>query len=76
MSGTGVQEIREHKCKRSKRQYEILVLWKGLEPSEDTWESLVLLARAIPVMVALFESTTRDTRFPEAIAAISRNHRE
>ncbi|ETN08089.1 hypothetical protein PPTG_11957 [Phytophthora nicotianae INRA-310] len=68
-----VAELKENRWCAVKRDYELLVLWKGLDPIEDSWEPLQSLWKEIPVMIrayaertkgdSLLKHVTRSTRF-------------
>ncbi|GMF53616.1 unnamed protein product [Phytophthora fragariaefolia] len=55
-----VAELKKHRWNSAKRCYEILVGWKGLEPIEDSWESLSSLYKDIPVMVKQYVAATSE----------------
>ncbi|GMF47090.1 unnamed protein product [Phytophthora fragariaefolia] len=57
-----VAELKTHRWNSAKRCYEILVGWKGLEPIEDSWESLISLYKDIPVMVKQYVAATSERR--------------
>ncbi|KAE9300771.1 hypothetical protein PF008_g22926 [Phytophthora fragariae] len=46
-----VSELKEHRWCPRKKDYEILVAWKGLEPIEDSWETFLSLLKDIPVLL-------------------------
>ncbi|KAJ0400435.1 hypothetical protein ATCC90586_006519 [Pythium insidiosum] len=45
-----VAGLRDHRWNDSKSQYELLVEWTGLEPIENSWESLNSLYKDIPAL--------------------------
>ncbi|ETP46161.1 hypothetical protein F442_07551 [Phytophthora nicotianae P10297] len=55
-----VAELKEHRWNSAKKCHEILVGWKGLEPIEDSWESLSSLYKDIPVMVKQYIAASSD----------------
>lgn len=55
-----VAELKEHRWNESKGEHEMLVSWKGLDPIEDSWESVRSLVKDIPVMVKRYASASND----------------
>lgn len=62
-----VAELKDHRWSKAKRDYEILVSWKGLEPIEDSWESLSSLKADIPVLLRRYAETQDDPILKKAI---------
>ncbi|OWZ14903.1 hypothetical protein PHMEG_00011537 [Phytophthora megakarya] len=62
-----VAELIEHRWNNAKSAYEILVSWKGLEPIEDSWETLPGLCKDIPVMVKSYAVAKGDELLLKAV---------
>ncbi|EGZ13048.1 hypothetical protein PHYSODRAFT_512116 [Phytophthora sojae] len=62
-----VAELKDHRWNSAKRCFEVLVGWKGLEPIEDSWESLSSLYKDIPVMVKQYASGKSNLEFVSAV---------
>ncbi|KAJ0391718.1 hypothetical protein P43SY_010405 [Pythium insidiosum] len=65
-----VAKLLEHRWNPSKRHHELLVSWKGLEPIEDSWESLKSLAKDIPVLVKAYAETHGDKSLRQALSKL------
>ncbi|OWZ09289.1 hypothetical protein PHMEG_00018026 [Phytophthora megakarya] len=57
-----------------KKDYDILVSWKGLEPIVDSLESAKFLARGIPVLLNEFAVAREDARFERHVLALTGQH--
>ncbi|KAJ0408589.1 hypothetical protein P43SY_008936 [Pythium insidiosum] len=55
-----VDKLLEHRWHKGKKNFELLVAWKGLEPIENSWETLASLNKDIPVMVKTYTSASKD----------------
>ncbi|GMF46642.1 unnamed protein product [Phytophthora fragariaefolia] len=66
-----VAQLIEHRWNSAKRMHEILVSWKGLEPIEDSWESLPELYKDIPAMVNSYATLQEDRGFQKAVEDLS-----
>ncbi|KAJ0406597.1 hypothetical protein ATCC90586_003108 [Pythium insidiosum] len=55
-----VDKLLEHRWHKGKKDFELLVAWKGLEPIENSWETLASLYKDIPVMVKTYTSASKD----------------
>jgi hypothetical protein len=64
-----VQELKEARWSKEKKDYEVLVSWKGLESIEDSWEPTAQLSKDIPVLLTQFATTTNDRKFAQHIEA-------
>ncbi|KAE9004876.1 hypothetical protein PR001_g17597 [Phytophthora rubi] len=64
-----VSELKEARWNKEKKDYEVLVSWKGLEPIEDSWEPTAQLSKDIPVLLTQFATTANDRQFVQHIAA-------
>ncbi|OWY98306.1 hypothetical protein PHMEG_00030956 [Phytophthora megakarya] len=58
-----VEALLDYTWNAQKKDYDILVSWKGLEPIEDSLESAKSLARDIPVLLKQFAAAREDARF-------------
>ncbi|KAJ0397605.1 hypothetical protein ATCC90586_008182 [Pythium insidiosum] len=65
-----VAKLLDHRWNPSKRHHELLVSWKGLEPIEDSWESLKSLAKDIPVLVKAYAETHGDKSLRQALSKL------
>lgn len=66
-----VASLLEHRWNTSKHEFEILVSWKGLEPIDDSWESMTSLYKDIPVMVKNYSASRGNRAFQDAVAAMT-----
>ncbi|DBA01840.1 TPA: hypothetical protein N0F65_002956, partial [Lagenidium giganteum] len=51
-----VAALHDHRWNKSKRCYELVVMWRGLDPIENSWESLQSLPTAISKLVSSYSS--------------------
>ncbi|ETN09440.1 hypothetical protein PPTG_11836 [Phytophthora nicotianae INRA-310] len=64
-----VAELKEARWNKAKKDYEVLVSWKGLESIEGSWEVSKQLSTDIPVLLTQFASRSNDRRFERHVAA-------
>jgi transposase InsO family protein len=67
-----VAELKGHRWNSGKRQHELHVAWKGLEPIEDSWESLLPLYKDIPAMVRAYAASKGDAALRQAVAKLEK----
>ncbi|EGZ27590.1 hypothetical protein PHYSODRAFT_473615, partial [Phytophthora sojae] len=67
-----VSELKGHHWCPKKKDYEVLVAWKRLEPIEDSWESVRSLFKDIPVLLRAYVSRAADTGLTKYIERASR----
>ncbi|ETO60594.1 hypothetical protein F444_21235 [Phytophthora nicotianae P1976] len=66
-----VAALLEHRWNSNKREFEILVSWEGLEPIDDSWESMTSLYKDIPAMVRNYSASQGNRSFQDAVAAMT-----
>eukprot|EP00644_Phytophthora_capsici_P003289 jgi/Phyca11/102760/e_gw1.7.502.1 len=64
-----VEKLKGTRWNKDKKDYEVLVSWKGLEAIEDSWEPTKQLSKDIPVLLTEYAATTNDRKFERHIAA-------
>ncbi|ETP02542.1 hypothetical protein F441_20401 [Phytophthora nicotianae CJ01A1] len=65
-----VNELLDYRWNTTKKDYDILVSWKGMEPIKDSWESVKSLAKDILVLLKQFTAGREDSgldRHPGAL---------
>ncbi|KAJ8540654.1 hypothetical protein ON010_g12572 [Phytophthora cinnamomi] len=67
-----VSELKDHRWCPRKKDYEVLVAWKGLEPIEDSWETVRSLFKDIPVLLRAYVSRAADTGLTKYLERASR----
>ncbi len=65
-----VEELLAHRWSANKKDYEILVRWKGLEPIEDSWESLTSLYKDIRILVDKYVFAQSDPELQRHCASL------
>ncbi|TMW59220.1 hypothetical protein Poli38472_007365 [Pythium oligandrum] len=65
-----VAELKEHRWNGSKRDFELLVSWKGLEPIEDSWESLKSLYKDVSGMILKYVATCDDDKLKKRVSKL------
>ncbi|OWY95221.1 LOW QUALITY PROTEIN: hypothetical protein PHMEG_00034835 [Phytophthora megakarya] len=69
-----VEELLDYTWNAQKKDYDILVSWKGLEAIEDSIEAAKSLAKDIPVLLNQFAAARDDSRFEEHVIALTQRH--
>ncbi|OWY95669.1 hypothetical protein PHMEG_00034262 [Phytophthora megakarya] len=69
-----VEAFLDYMWNAPKKDYDILVSWKGLEPIVDSLESAKFLARGIPVLLNEFAVAREDARFERHVLALTGQH--
>ncbi|KAJ0405364.1 hypothetical protein P43SY_000243 [Pythium insidiosum] len=64
-----VDRIVKHQYNTAKQQWELLISWKGLQTTQDSWEPLTRIAMDIPVMVAEYIDTNDVHQIRRALSA-------
>jgi hypothetical protein len=70
-----VTELLDNRWNSTKRLHEILVSWKGLEPIEDSWESLSSLHKDIPALVRAYAAGKDDPALRKAVDKLEHGFR-
>ena len=65
-----VDELKDHRWNKEKKEFELLVGWRGLEPIEDSWESLSQLAKDIPVLIKAYVKSQSDPTLDECMGTL------
>lgn len=60
-----VKAIKEHRWSSLRRDYELLISWRGLEEIEDSWEPFVSIARDVRVLVESYVRAAADNQLLE-----------
>ncbi|KAE8997590.1 hypothetical protein PR001_g19545 [Phytophthora rubi] len=63
-----VNELKEARWNKEKKDYEVLVSWKGLESIEDSWEPTAQLSKDIPVLLTQFAAKSNNRKFEQHVA--------
>lgn len=71
-----VNELCAHKFNSSRKNYEILLSWRGLEEVEDSWEPLTKLIEDVPILVMEYALTTNDNKFLRTVYELLCNGNE
>ncbi|GMG17361.1 unnamed protein product [Phytophthora fragariaefolia] len=67
-----VSKLNDHRWSREKKDYEVLVSWRGLESIEDSWESTQQLRNDIPVLLMQYVEGTEDPKFVQHLNRVSK----
>ncbi|ETM97800.1 hypothetical protein PPTG_20044 [Phytophthora nicotianae INRA-310] len=65
-----VNELLDYRWNTTKKDYDILVSWKGMEPIEDSWESAKSLAKDILVLLKQFTAGREDSGLDRHLGAL------
>ncbi|KAE8966924.1 hypothetical protein PR001_g28252 [Phytophthora rubi] len=71
-----VNELLNYTWNSTKKDYDILVSWKGLEPIEDSNESAKSLAKDIPTLLKQFAERCGDSRFERHVHDLTKQRSE
>ncbi|EGZ13609.1 hypothetical protein PHYSODRAFT_510968 [Phytophthora sojae] len=71
-----INELLDYTWNSAKKDYDVLVGWKGLEPIEDSNETAKSLAKDVPALLRQFAERCGDTRFERHVLALTKQRSE
>ncbi|POM64024.1 LOW QUALITY PROTEIN: Hypothetical protein PHPALM_20508 [Phytophthora palmivora] len=66
-----VEGLLDYRCNAQKKDYDILVSWKGLKPIEDSWKSAKSLTQDISTLLKQFAVTGDYSRFERHVGVLT-----
>ncbi|OWY98346.1 hypothetical protein PHMEG_00030909, partial [Phytophthora megakarya] len=69
-----IEEFKAHRFVKTRKEWQLLVSWDGLQAEENSWESLTAMAKEVPVKVSEYIGGTSDSAIKTEFAAILARH--